>query len=178
VTPPLFVSFFTPTYTAEAAGLVESLESFGLPFDVRPVPDRGSWHLNTAFKATFLRKLREERPRTPLIFLDADARVMERPRLFSGLDRYDLAAHYFRGTELASGTLYLSPTPESYELVRRWEWRCQRQPELLDQRALQIEAEAMPGLTTYRLPAAYCFIHDLSNGEAVVLHRQMSRTLR
>ena len=90
----------------------------------------------------------------------------------------DVAAHYVRDVELASGTVYLAATFEAYELLRRWAWRCGRFPELLDQRALQIEAEAMPGLRLTRLPQSLCFIDGIAEGDASIMHLQASRTMK
>lgn len=175
---PLFCSFFTPAYADEAAELAASLDRFDLAAVISAVPDLGSWQANTRHKPTFLRSMREKYPRRPLVWLDADARVVRKPSL-EWLEAYDLGVHYFGGRELASGTVYLGPSHESYELCRRWEWRCERQPELSDQQALQVEAEAMPGLAVFKLPASLCFIDGLSEGcEPVIFHRQASRVLR
>lgn len=179
---PVFCSYFTASYADEAAGLVESLREHGLDRDVREVPDAGSWLLNIHQKAKFLRQMREQYPRRPVVWVDADARMMSRPVLFDRI-KGDFAGHYFKGRQLCGGTLYMAPTEASYELLRRWQWRIDHYGrDLSDQTSLQVEADAMPGLSIYELPAELCYIHDLSaeaypGVEPVILHGQASRRL-
>jgi hypothetical protein len=68
VTSPLFVSFFTPSYAAEAAGLVETLDAFALRHDVVGVPSLGSWVANCGQKASFLLGMRRKWPGVPLVW--------------------------------------------------------------------------------------------------------------
>lgn len=182
--PPLFVSFFTANYAAEADGLVESLKRLGIDHHVCEEPDQGSWLRNIHHKASFLRRMRERHPQRPLVWVDSDARVLSKPRLLLGMKGPDFAAHWFRPDQMAGGTLFLAATHASYELVRRWQWRIEHHGrDLSDQTSLQVEAEAMPGLNVYRLPPELCFIHDLSAAaypgvEPVILHGQASRRLQ
>jgi hypothetical protein len=177
---PVFVSFYTPAYTGEAAGLVASLELFGLPHDVALVPPLGNWTANCGHKPSFLLSMAEKWPGRPLVWLDADARVRQYPALFDSLDA-DFACHFKDGRELLSGTLYFAPTAPAAELLRRWEERCRTAPGEWDQRNLQaVVAEGVPGLRVAELPPQYVQIFDLMahHGEPVILHRQASRKLK
>lgn len=179
---PLFVSFFTPAYAAEAAGLVESLDAFGLPHDVRKLDSRGSWVANCACKPAFIREMRAEHPGRPIVWLDADARVKAPPVLFDTLAGFDFACHYRGGEELLSGTLFFGPTDTAYELLRAWEQECRFFPNEWDQKRLEIAVSRVPGLKAYTLPPTYVRIFDAQDmgdaEDAVVIHRQASRRLR
>lgn len=177
---PIYVSFFTPAYAAEAAGLVESLNAFGLPHDVRALPSRGSWVGNCGMKAAFLREMRAEHPGRPLVWLDADARVRQPPVLFDTLDGYDFAAHWRHGEELLSGTMYWGDTEAAGDLLRAWEQECAFFPGVWDQRTLAVAIERVPGLRIFHLPGSYTRILDADDQgpDVVVWHGQASRRLR
>lgn len=177
---PLFVSFFTPAYAAEAAGLVESLDAFGLPHDVRKLDSRGDWTRNCSMKPAFIREMRAEHPGRPIVWLDADARVKAPPVLFDMLAGFDFACHYRGGEELLSGTLYFGPTDTAYELLRAWEQECRFFPEQWDQVRLSVAVGRVAGLRTYHLPASYTRILDADDQgpDIVVWHGQASRRLR
>lgn len=184
---PLFVSFYTPTYAGEAAELIRSLGVFGLGSDVRAVPDFGSWERNCGHKPEFLAGLRVEYPGIPLVWVDADARVIRRPELFDGLTA-DFAAHWLGSTELLSGTLYFADTRAGNELLSAWADACRKAPGDWDQLVLQRTMHAVPGLTIEQLPPEYTWIdgggdpdiseHHYGKREPVIVHGQASRRLR
>jgi hypothetical protein len=177
--PPLYVSFFTPAYAEEAAGLVASLDALGLPHHVRAVRDRGRWAANCGLKAAFIAAEMELNPGRPVVWLDADARVRQRPALFDAID-CDLAAHWRHGVELLSGTLYIAPTDAARDLLSRWNRRCEAAPEVWDQVNLaDVVREMGDGLRVVDLPASYTRIFDDPKmGEPVIEHMQASRRLR
>lgn len=192
VPPPLYVAYFTAGngYAREAEQLAHSLNNYGLPYALQLVKNLGSWEANTSHKPTFIRDMMNRHEGTPLVYLDADARVRRRPVLFDELSRgdrgqWDVAVHYFRGEQLASGTIWLGPGHRTWELVRRWETYCRANPTTWDQQCLQdvIENDPPKGLRVYRLPPEYCFIFDLSRqmfprAFPVIEHLQASRRLR
>lgn len=176
---PLFCSFYAgPGYTEEARGLVESLERLDLPHYVAELPDAGSWVENCGRKASFLLGVAEKFPGTPLVWLDADARVVQPPTMFDTLD-CDVAFHRRHGEELLSGTLYFGGTNSAAELLRCWQDECRAHPNEWDQRCL--DAVVMRGRwRECLLPPQYVAIFDdakMMNG-AVVVHGQASRRLR
>jgi hypothetical protein len=190
--PPLYVAYFTAGngYAREADELCHSLDNYGLDHVVQLAANLGSWAANTSHKPTFVRDMMMRHDGRPLVYLDADARVRRRPVLFEQLGvgsrgDYDVAVHYFRGEQLASGTIWFAPTARAWALVRRWETYCRANPSVWDQQCLQdvIAQDPPPGLKVYRLPPEYCFIFDLSrqmfpNARPVVEHLQASRRLR
>lgn len=176
---PLFCSFFTPSYADEAAGLVESLDAFGLRHDVVGVPSLGKWEKNCGYKPSFLLGMMDKWPGCPLVWLDADARVRKPPTLFDSLD-CDVAFHLRRGSELLSGTLFIGPTSGGRRVLTRWKTECAFFPDKWDQLCLQIALDTLDGIKVEILPGAYTRIFDASDmGEEICIeHRQASRRLR
>lgn len=176
---PTFVSFFTPAYAAEAAGLVETLDAHGLRHDVVGVPGFGKWTHNCAYKPSFILGMMNKWPGVPLVWLDADARIRQPPTLFDSLD-CDVAFHRRHGVELLSGTVYLAPTAPARQLLERWRAECQFFPDQWDQVTLDVVLPTVPGLRVGALPGSYVRIFDGDDmgPDVVIEHRQASRRLR
>jgi len=183
---PLFCSFFTAGsgYQTEAAQLAVTLDTFGLPHDIRPMLCLGSWQANTQLKSRFIADMLREYPGRPLVWLDADARVRAAPVLFQTLD-CDFAAHWrddpaYPHGELLSGTLYFSGSEASVELVDDWIDECRRSPGVWDQVCLDRVIQKLSGIKVCRLPAGYTLIYDTMRhlGPPVIEHMQASRSLR
>lgn len=175
---PLYVAYYTigTPYAAEAAELIDTLEKFGLVYQVRGVPNRGSWDANTSFKPTFLRNMMTEFEGQPLVYLDADARVLQYPDLFDTIS-CDVAAHWKDGHELLSGTLYLGAGVKTWELVKAWKAECDSNPGMWDQVCLDRVIMRRNDLNVVNLPAPYTLIFDSMKhmGPAIIEHTQASR---
>lgn len=179
-----FVSYYTPAYRHEAMALIDTLEAFGLPHVVTEVADRGTWERNCALKPTFIRH-HIIRTDAPVVWVDADARIVQRPELFFNDEngyprlRCDVAAHYRWGEELLSGTLYFSGTFRASEICRIWARECEASPGEWDQKVLQ-RILADGDWDVERLPASYTAVFDdpKMTGDAVILHTQASRRLK
>ena len=178
---PLFVSFYTPTYEKEAAGLRDSLDAFGLDHSLVAVPSRGNWIKNCAFKPAFLLRMMGARPGRALVWIDADGRIKKYPVIFESLD-CDFAAHWRNGEELLSGTMYFAPTIAARMLLEKWQVRMQLHPDVWDQKALAEIVDVKPDwLRVARLPPEYTAIFDagmVQPGTETILHMQASRRLR
>jgi len=175
------VCYYTPEYAKEAKILKETMDIVGL--DTSHVQQRdslGSWEKNCQYKAIYILEKLEEL-NEPVIWVDADARIMKRPRLFEDLGDTDLAAHW--GRWLMSGTLYLGNTDNAKALLHQW-IHVQEDPENLkwDQKVLQEVIDGFEGnLRTVKLPVEYCQKFDDRNHSlesAVILHTQASRRLK
>lgn len=180
---PLFVAYYTDRYAAEARGLIETLDAFGLEHDVRRVPCLGSWSANTSHKPAFLQAARADHLGRAICYVDADARIRRRPSLLGDLGLADIAVHYRGGAELLSGTVYLGASDAAGAILEEWRQQCLDCPGRWDQMCLAdvLEAEAAArGWRIGRLPAAYCQIFDTMAGEGlpVIEHMQASRRLR
>lgn len=182
--PPLVVSYYTPSYAEEAAGLRDSLDAHGIAHRLVAEPSRGSWEKNCARKASFLRDLLGEpelRDRG-IVWLDADARV-RRPlgELWALARCVHVAAHWRDGVEMLSGTLALRGEP-ARALCEMWALACECHPEEWDQRVLASVVHVLPGLVLGVLPAPYCWIEtwmpEVPRALVAIEHRQASRRLR
>lgn len=184
---PIYVSFFTRNtlYEKEVQRLAKSVERFGLEHDVRGIESRGDWTANTRYTCRFLRDMMDAHPGRPVVYLDADAYVWQYPGLFEALD-CDIA--FYRMPDhgrLANGTLYLAPTEPARKCIGMYaklvsegfypvdEQRC------LDKAINDLWLAGVP-LRVGKLPASYCYIHDLNaddlRGASVVIeHLQASR---
>ena len=174
----LYVSFYTPNYRREALGLVETLDRFGLEYAVTQVEDRGTWEKNCAHKPAFMRKLMVAHDQ-PIVWLDADARVRQKPELFEQLNEsVDLACHFRHGVELLSGTVFVNNTSSGWKLLKSWVDECEKHPAEWDQKCLaRVLQEGKYGV--YHLPAEYCRVFDDPKmGEPVIEHLQASRRLK
>jgi len=185
---PIYISFYTRGngYEAEAMELGRTLDHFGLPGDLVPLPPFSNWVEACGYKPVFIQRMREKHGKRPLVWLDADARVRQYPRLFLDMPLgTDFAAHWKDKTdsepgELLSGTLYFAPTKAADELLADWARTCSARPREWDQHVLQNLVEGREGLKVQNLPPNYTQIFDLmaGAGEPVIEHMQASRRLR
>ena len=54
------VSYFTNEgYKKEMNRLIASLDEYNISYDIREVEPRGNWHLNTQYKAEFIKEMLE-----------------------------------------------------------------------------------------------------------------------
>src|SRR5262252_6848339 len=168
--PPLYLSYYTigDGYETHGAELVRTLDRFKLSHHVdgvrpgtasEPGREPWSWARAAQYKAEFVRDMLLRYPDRPLVWLDADARVVARPIMFEWLD-CDFAAHWYRGRELLSSTLYMRPGPGVTALVNAWIDRNRHRPgrRCADQPNLQDVVESSRGLKIVNLPPEYAWI--------------------
>lgn len=196
-----FIAYYTPgPYEDEARSLTASLDSWGLPHDIRRYDGRGSWLRNTSMKAEVVRDFLDAYPDEPLVYIDVDAAIERRPDLLldGTLDGIDIAAAKFGGHELLSGTVWFGGGPVCRAVVERWIALCHQYPDRIppglmpeypageiawDQRLLNAAIQQTPGVKFHELPPAYTFIYDLSRDrypgvEPIILHHAASRKYR
>jgi hypothetical protein len=191
---PLYVSYYTigNGYEAEAAELVRTLEMHRLPHRVTGVrlgSEVWTWQRATQYKAEYIRDIKKANPDRAIVWLDADSRVIQRPRLFEWL-KCDVAAHWYRNREFLSGTLYFGPGKATLAVMEKWIERNRERPSgrCADQRNLYEVLCVRRDLTIVNLPAEYTWIdagtgNDLSaraygRRYPVIMHMQASRRLR
>jgi len=184
ITEPLFVAFGTPDYEWHLSELAHTLQEFRLAHEIHYVPCLKDWNLNAQHKAVVIASCLEKHDR-PIVYLDADARVKQKPVRFWGLDA-DFAAHWreYRHGELLSGTLYFEPTDAARKLVAGWIQTNADCPRKWDQLNLSRCVEGFrAGLRIKELPASYCSIFDAKDMHdkehpPVIEHLQASRQLK
>lgn len=197
-----FIGYYTvggkdgDPYKAEADELRASLNQHNLPHDIRPYPSKGSWQANTQLKAQVVKDFLNDYPGQPLVYLDVDAKVLQRPVLLFDL-HCDIAAAKHGGHELLSGTVYFGGSPACREVVDRWIAFCQKYPTRMpggllphfpkedhawDQRMLDL-AIRNTDCKFVELPMAYTYIQNLSEAKypdvkPIILHTAASRRYR
>lgn len=154
----------------------KSLATEGL---IKPMP----WVLNCSQCGSFIQEMREEYPNRPLLYLDADAIMQRRPRLF--LDEvidYDFAAVFLSNVhikdELQSSTLFFNNTEKASKLLDDWvSLQKKRNSEMLagqysppyfdawDQRVLQ---KVLKDVKVKKLPYEYAKIALTPKGEELM----------
>lgn len=177
------VSFYTvgTPYEDEVKMMESSAREVGIREIITyPVSNKGSWEANCQEKAQVLLRAVADLGRKPFLYVDSDARFKQFPVLIDYVN-IDFAAHYFRGRELLSGTLWVNPTVRTVLLLGDWALENRKNPKKWDQRTLQSVLERRAGLINFcRLPPQFTWIHDLSprvygNIEPVICHYQASR---
>lgn len=171
-------------YTKHAQILKASAERLGIPIDLRVYPKK-EWQSIIAFKPSFIAQMRREL-KGPLLFVDADAIILEDIRPYYDSIVEDIAVHYLNDTELLSGTLFINDTANAHNLMNEWEKRQLELPQIWDQKVLELiiqEWLASDKITLKRTPARYTYIFDISKmiyGAEVkpaIAHLQASRDI-
>jgi len=180
------VAYFTndDIYGPCAVRLIESLDNFGMQYDVVEIDNFGSWQANTQFKSKFLKAKLLENPGLPIVYLDIDSEVVRNPTLFSQIET-DIAVYYMdhhlykkerKKNELISSVVYFGNTEGSMTIVEKWIQKCKVDPNTWDQKLLQ----DIVGDSALHLPNEYCTIFDdrFRPKEPVILQHQASRQFR
>jgi hypothetical protein len=183
---PVFVNFYTlgRGYEEHARRLSESLERFGCAYEQEVIEQPGSWVKAQALKPRFLQRMLARHFPHPVVWVDADAIMRQRPTLFfEWADERrgpDIAVHYKDGEECLSGTVWLDQHEQTRTLLARWVELQEANPEEWDQRLLERAIAEDERLGVARLPATYCQIFDSMKeaGDPVIEHFQHSRQAR
>ncbi|MEI8350069.1 MAG: methyltransferase domain-containing protein [Candidatus Omnitrophota bacterium] len=176
----IVVSYYTKntSYQNSVERLRQSLDKLNINYHIQPIDNLGSWDKNTHYKASFILEMLDKYPDKNIVFIDADAIVHSYPDLFDVLD-VDFAVHYFRGRQLASGTLFFKNNTISRELLKAWIERNNQDKTNLDQQNLQniIEEVWKYKITIFDLPPEYCTIFDMRERipRPIIEHFQLSR---
>jgi hypothetical protein len=185
----IYTAFHTndERYNAEADRLRRSLDRLELPHDIRIIEDRGNWRDNTQQAATHVCQVMADYPDQPVILLDADAVVWRRPVLFDQFAEkggVDIAVHYRRDEVLLNGTVYFAATKKAKKVAELYRQNVADNPTVPSEQTMlalaltQLEKEKV---RVYKLPAGYCWIHDvmrddMAPGEELVIEQlQASR---
>ena len=183
---PIFVNFYTPGrgYEDHAKRLVESLDRLGAALDQEMIEYPGTWMKAQALKPGFLKRKLEEHFPHPIVWVDADAIVRQKPELFfQWADEQsgpDIGVHYKDGEECLGGTVWLSQSDRTRKLLARWVELQHLHPEEWDQRLLEQLLSDDSSFKVERLPPTYCQIFDSMKaaGSPVIEHFQHSRLAR
>ena len=132
-TPPLFVSYYTENtpYEALAVELRASLDRFGLPHRIEPVPSRGSWVANTGLKSETILRAWQESER-PICWIDADAEVLRVPYVVFD-NPFDISMVRRHGWYDISGFVYFGKSVAAERLITCWAQLCRENRDIWDQ---------------------------------------------
>jgi hypothetical protein len=100
----------------------QSCDKLGLDHYIREEPDTGNWNTNTKKKPAYIRKALEELKR-PVLWIDVDGSILERPELLKSGYEYDFAARRMpphRARTWHVGTMYFAYTPTAIGLLDAW----------------------------------------------------------
>jgi hypothetical protein len=175
---PLFVSYYTAKYRPHADKLVYSLKAFDLPHEVKEVTMGGTWNDVCRSRHHYIVTKMDENPGRPIVWLDADCIVLQRPQLFyelADMERaYDVAL-FRRPSGVCGGVIYAEQTS-------RWFWElCEKQVGDADQQvdaALKIAYDEKLALKVWPMEPSYQYCPWMMDGlesplkreEVVILH--------
>ena len=189
---PTIVCFYTPNtgYEKEVEGLIASCKKFDLPYSIDPIPNFGTWEKNCCFKIKYILKKLIDLKR-PILWLDADALIVQKPTLFETLDA-DIALRIVNElpndhqSKMISGTVFVNNTPEALQVLQEWDLETEtlfkQDPHLWDQVSLRnvlLRSTAKVCPLDSRYYQVYNKIEDEKTlQEAIIIHFQASRTLK
>jgi hypothetical protein len=121
---PIYTSYHTAAYEAQAVRLRASLARFSMEHDVQHVADSPSWDDACRNRHAWINAALDRHAPNPVVWIDCDCVVMQRPQLFQDLAEMDGAydaALYRRPSGVIGGTIYA-------DQGSRWFWDlCQKQ---------------------------------------------------
>jgi len=172
-----FISAYTVNtpYEKEVENLKESLIKFGFSTEhIVPINDLGTWEKNCQQKATVIKnKLLELRE--PIVWLDADAVIKKPPTLFTEIEE-DFGICVYRG-EYLSGTVFLKPSKQIFDLLDEWIQECINNPKEWDQKILQ-KLILDKKINHFILPSSYCKVDFFKSDDNVISQNQASRRFK
>jgi len=172
-----FVSAYTinTPYEKEVENLKESLIKFGHSTKhIVSIDNLGTWEKNCQQKAIVIKnKLLELRE--PIIWLDADAVIEKPPTLFNEIQE-DLGICVYRG-EYLSGTIFLKPSKQIFDLLDEWIKECANNPKEWDQKILQ-KLILDKKINHFILPSSYCKVDFFKSDDNVISQNQASRRFK
>ena len=202
----MIVSFHTgqEPYVSYARRLADSCDKFNLDCQIDTLADRGTWVENVALRGQYMQTCMR-RFDYPLLWVDADAQIVEEPELLYGTDA-DFAIHAVKrqwewkpiGRKPMSlpaswpreleprwflpGTMFINRTEAGRELLDLWAERATARPRDYQPRLLQKVWCELPSLETMWLPQGYCKIvgfrwHEGEPTTTVISHNLASGEL-
>ncbi len=171
-------------------GLIASCKKFDLPYSIDPIPNFGTWEKNCCFKPKYILKKLIDLKR-PILWLDADALIVQKPTLFEALDA-DIALRIVNElpkdhqSKMISGTVFVNNTPEALKVLQEWDLETEtlfkQDPHLWDQVSLRNVLQRSTA-EVYALDSRYYQVYNKVEDEktlheAIIIHFQASRTLK
>ena len=171
-------------------GLIASCKKFDLPYSIDPIPNFGTWEKNCCFKPKYILKKLIDLKR-PILWLDADALIVQKPTLFETLDA-DISLRIVNElpkdhqSKMISGTVFVNNTPEALKVLQEWDLETEtlfkQDPHLWDQVSLRNVLQRSTA-KVHPLDSRYYQVYNKIEDEktlheAIIIHFQASRTLK
>lgn len=172
-------------YKKHAEILKSSAQQFNINISFTEI-SKDNWQKIIALKPSFIAQMRRKL-KGPILYIDADAIILQDIRPFFNTVKEDFAVHYINDNRLLSGTIFINDTPNAHLLVDEWEKRMLSNPNEWDQIILQqlLDEWVLNGkVSLNKLPPEYTFIFDTSLNtygpsiEPIIEHLQASRDMR
>jgi glycosyltransferase involved in cell wall biosynthesis len=177
----IYVSMFTENtpYEEEVKILKSSLDKFGLPYEIVKLRNQGSWEKNTQMKPSVLKSVMDKYNKD-VVWIDADAEILENPELFYKLN-CDMSFHHLKEwDEKMTGTMYFKNNLISREVINKW-INVNETNNLPDAQNFQKVMEEQRGLKIVDLPVEYINVQDiqfLQCSDPIITHHQASRRFK
>ena len=178
--PLKVIGYYTPNrdYPEMARRMQVSAEAVGLSCEICEMPDISesgcprtmNWVRHIGYSAAVVLQAMRNYPDHRLLYLDADAEVMQYPALLDEWDGVQIAYPMVNGY-LVSNTVYFANEPGDMAMVEAWDRETQDRltrmsagdynhpyREAWDQSALQDTLPLFPQIVTRELPWEYAFI--------------------
>jgi len=181
------ISFYTKNtiYEKEVEDLAASCRALEIDHYIEAREDLGNWEQNCCQKPLFILECLEKFNK-PLLWVDADGVVLQKPSL--SFEEFDLGLYYnnVRTKHVRAATVYISPTQAAKNFLKLWHQTClekiARREKLPfgDQAVLiaLLRKKEIP-LKIGKLPLEYTRIFDrdlVPMEKTVIIHFQASRT--
>lgn len=177
----IYVSMFTSgtPYEEEIKTLQKSLDKFGLPYEFVGLRNLGNWEKNTQMKSQVIKTVMDKYNKD-VVWVDADAEVLEYPELFYTL-KCDLAFHYIKEwDEKMTGTMFFKNNTVSREILNKWINHNASNNNPDGKNFQEIMANHVD-CVIYDLPTEYIHVRDIKYlhcDKPVIVHNQASRRFK
>ena len=119
------------------------------------------WKTSVLYKPQFIRKKLEANPGRDIIWIDADAKLLDFPK-FLMEERPDFDVSYYHmdvlGNEPFGGTVFYRNTQAVRSLIDQWEAEVKKNPKALDEQSLAKVVRERKDLVFQILPPEYCWV--------------------
>jgi hypothetical protein len=165
--PLTVVAYFTnEKYHACAGRLMASLDAIGVEGVALDRPNLGSWEKNLLHKPEIIRTVMRALSNSDILYIDADAVLLQKPTLAIDPQEVDIMAYFPTGSVPAGGTIFVKNNPKSEAVMTRWRNYMEENPGLKspgvawDEACLaDVLAEGRRrGLQVRKFPPSYCWI--------------------
>lgn len=175
-------------YEKEIKFLEEGLIKFSVEYHFYPIKSTGNWQKNTQQKANVLLQSMNDFPEYDVVWLDADALLLQKPVFFETVD-CDFCASLRPHREhkrhrLLSGTMFMKNNDKMKSVIKQWIelnktnrlWDQENLYNIIEKNKRNLKIENLPGTYVKMLPSR--IPENNINPNGVVWHKQRSRKIR